>query len=201
MGNDSAEIDSLLNYLTLQLGSSVLNHFVQVVRNSSHLEALELYIGEDSEDMWTDELFDVIVSKCLSLKHLGLTLSPVLTVSGEKLALVAGLPSLCSVYIHSDSYASLSFPIFALFEELSISGRLQYFDTSEVLFPEQICQALIGCKDLTGLFCAQTEVRSKGCINFLLVTLEKIHQGEQLPATTNDERILHTNYGSDIKRQ
>uniref|UniRef100_A0A915CUC7 Uncharacterized protein n=1 Tax=Ditylenchus dipsaci TaxID=166011 RepID=A0A915CUC7_9BILA len=146
------------NYLTLQVDSIVLNHFVRLIRNLSHLQALELYIRGETEEVWTDESFEVIFR----------------------------------------NHASHSFPIFALFEKLTLSGRLQYFDTSEVLFPEQICQALIRCKDLTGIFCAQTKLRKKQWIDLLLVTLEKIHQGEKLPATADDERILHTNYGNDI---
>uniref|UniRef100_A0A915CXJ8 Uncharacterized protein n=1 Tax=Ditylenchus dipsaci TaxID=166011 RepID=A0A915CXJ8_9BILA len=84
-----------------------------------------------------------------------------------------------------------------------MSGRLQYFNTSEVLFPEDVCQALVRCRNLTQIFCGRAELRKdqqQKCFDLISATLEIIHESEQLPAISNDERILHTNFGNHSKK-
>uniref|UniRef100_A0A915DL54 Uncharacterized protein n=1 Tax=Ditylenchus dipsaci TaxID=166011 RepID=A0A915DL54_9BILA len=86
-----------------------------------------------------------------------------------------------------------------LFEELSLSGRLQYFRTNEVLSTERICRALVQCKRLTAISCGRIRIeledQQETGVHQLLATIDKIHEGEQPPATVNDERILHIKLG------
>uniref|UniRef100_A0A915CXX2 Uncharacterized protein n=1 Tax=Ditylenchus dipsaci TaxID=166011 RepID=A0A915CXX2_9BILA len=184
------------------MDKSVLNDFVQLVEKLLHLEALELDIFAGTGQTWTDELFEVISHKCPGLKHFGLNLFYDSTVKDEKFALLASLPNLCSVQVHSRCRAA-RIPILMLFEKLSLSGRLQYFNTSEVLFPEDVCQGLMRCRNLTQIFCGRDELRrdqqQKG-FDSVLATLRIIHEGEQLPAAASDARILHTNFGKRSKK-
>uniref|UniRef100_A0A915CUD9 Uncharacterized protein n=1 Tax=Ditylenchus dipsaci TaxID=166011 RepID=A0A915CUD9_9BILA len=180
----------------------VLNDFIQLAEKLLHLKALKLDVFDDTEETWTDMLFEVIVCKCPRLKHFGLSLFYASKVSSEKLALLAGLPNLCSIQLHSYSSAG-PIPISTLFQKLPLSGQLQYFNTNGVLVLEDVCQALVRCENLTRIFCGQSEVeedQQRECFDLLLSTLEIIHEGQQLPATPNDGRILHTNFGNHNKK-
>uniref|UniRef100_A0A915EDE2 Uncharacterized protein n=1 Tax=Ditylenchus dipsaci TaxID=166011 RepID=A0A915EDE2_9BILA len=177
----------------------LLHVFVELSERLSHLQALELDLYDTNLDNWTDELFEVIARKCPNLEHFGLREFHYNLMSEEKLAVLASLPKLCSVHIHSHNIRPfISIPIFTLFRELSRSGRLQYFHTNQVLSIEDVCEALVLCRDLTGIFCGQPgeEDQQEDDFDRFLATLDKIHEGEQPPATAGEERILHTNFGN-----
>uniref|UniRef100_A0A915DUC6 FBD domain-containing protein n=1 Tax=Ditylenchus dipsaci TaxID=166011 RepID=A0A915DUC6_9BILA len=188
-----------LKYLALKLCQYVIGGFIQLSWKITRLQALELYIFDQTKGNWTDELFEVIVSNCPNLRHFAFHLLEENHVNGDKLALLASLPNLCSVHIRS-GVSTGRVPVWTLFRKLSLSGRLKYFYTDEALFVKDVCEALDQCRYFTNIYCSrrddeqQTEV-----FHQMLTTLDKIHEGEPIPATVNDERILHICFGGSRK--